>query len=301
VIYDIRHITTYRYEAPVAATRCTLRLLPRSDAGQTVVDSMIDVTPPPAGMAEHRDFFGNRVVILHIAAAYRELRIAALAQVAVERPQSPAPGLTPAWESVRREAAAANTLDAASPVHRLYPSRRVPFHAPATDYARASFPPGRPILEAAADLMTRIKADFAYDPKATAVSTPLAEAFEKRGGVCQDFAHIMIAGLRGLGLPAGYVSGYIRTSPPPGQKRLEGADSSHAWVSVWCGLEFGWLDLDPTNAVMVGDDHIVIAIGRDYADVSPIDGVITGSGDHKLAVSVDVVPVRRGAGEVAEA
>ena len=211
MIYDIRHVTTYRYEAPVAATRCTLRLLPRSDPGQTVTDSMLDVTPPPAGMVERRDFFGNRVVILHIAAAYRELRIAALAQVAVERPQSPAPGLTPAWESVRREAAAANTLDAASPVHRLYPSRRVPLYAPATDYARASFPPGRPILEGAADLMTRIKADFAYDPKATAVSTPLAEAFAKRGGVCQDFAHIMIAGLRGLGLPAGYVSGYIRT------------------------------------------------------------------------------------------
>jgi transglutaminase-like putative cysteine protease len=220
------------------------------------------------------------------------LRIAALAQVDVERPQLPAPGLTPAWESVRREAAAAHTLDRNSPVHRLYPSRRVPLYAPATDYARESFPPGRPILEGAVDLMTRIKADFAYDPTATAVSTPLAEAFTKRGGVCQDFAHIMIAGLRGLGLPAGYVSGYIRTIPPPGQKRLEGADSSHAWVSVWCGLEFGWLDLDPTNAIMVGDDHIVIATGRDYADVSPIDGVFTGSGNHKLTVSVDVVPVR---------
>jgi transglutaminase-like putative cysteine protease len=292
VIYDIRHVTTYRYETPVAATRCTLRLLPRSDPGQTVNDSMLDVTPPPADMVERRDFFGNRVVTLRIAAAYRELRIAALAQVTVERPQLPAPGLTPAWESVRREAAAADTLDRHSPVYHLYPSRRVPLYAPATDYARASFSPGRPVLEGAADLMTRIKADFAYDPAATAVSTPLAEAFAKRSGVCQDFAHIMIAGLRGLGLPAGYVSGYIRTIPPPGQKRLEGADSSHAWVSVWCGLEFGWLDLDPTNAIMVGDDHIVIAIGRDYADVSPIDGVFSGSGNRKLSVSVDVVPVQ---------
>jgi transglutaminase-like putative cysteine protease len=292
VIYDIRHVTTYRYEAPVATTRCTVRLLPRSDNGQSVSDSMLDVTPPPVGLVERRDFFGNRVVILHIAAAYRELRIAALAHVTVERPEMPAPGLTPAWESVRREAAAAHTLDWDSPVHRLYPSRRVPFHAPATDYARASFAPGRPILEAAADLMNRIHADFTFDPAATAVSTPLAEAFAKGRGVCQDFAHIMIASLRGLGLPAGYVSGYIRTIPPPGQKRLEGADASHAWVSVWCGLEFGWLDLDPTNAVLVGDDHIVNAIGRDYADVSPIDGVFMGSGKHKLSVSVDVVPAR---------
>ncbi|HWG03583.1 MAG TPA: transglutaminase family protein [Beijerinckiaceae bacterium] len=292
MIYDIRHVTTYRYETPVAVTRCTLRLLPRSGSGQTATDSMLDVTPRPADMIERPDFFGNRVVTLRIASAYRELRIAALAHVVVERPQTPAPGLTPAWESVRREAAAALDLGADSPVHRLYPSRRIPLDAATTDYARASFPPRRPILEGAADLMRRIRKDFAYDPTATAVTTPLAEAFTKRCGVCQDFAHIMIAGLRGLGLPAGYVSGYIRTIPPPGQKRLEGADASHAWVSVWCGLEFGWLDLDPTNAIMVGDDHIVVAVGRDYADVSPIDGVFTGSGGHKLAVSVDVVPVR---------
>ena len=147
------------------------------------------------------------------------------------------------------------------------------------------------MLEAAAELMARIKADFKYDPEATAVSTPLREAFEKRGGVCQDFAHIMIAGLRGLGLPAFYVSGYIRTIPPPGKPRLEGADASHAWVSLWCGQEFGWRDLDPTNALFIGDDHIVVAIGRDYADVSPIDGVILASGAQKLSVRVDVIPV----------
>jgi transglutaminase-like putative cysteine protease len=140
--------------------------------------------------------------------------------------------------------------------------------------------------------MTRIKSDFRYDPTATAVSTPLTEAFTKRGGVCQDFAHIMIAGLRGLGIPARYVSGYIRTIPPPGKPRLEGADASHAWVSVWCGVEFGWLDLDPTNGIHVGNDHIVVAIGRDYADVSPIDGMIHGSGGQKLVVTVDVIPIR---------
>jgi transglutaminase-like putative cysteine protease len=149
------------------------------------------------------------------------------------------------------------------------------------------------VVEAAAELMTRIRDDFKYDPKATAVSTPLSDAFDKRGGVCQDFAHIMIAGLRGLGLPAVYVSGYIRTLPPPGKPRLVGADASHAWVSLWCGDMFGWLDFDPTNAVLAGNDHIVIARGRDYADVSPIDGVILASGNQELSVSVDVAPSQR--------
>ena len=133
--------------------------------------------------------------------------------------------------------------------------------------------------------------DFRYDPKATLVSTPLSEAFENRGGVCQDFAHIMIAGMRGLGLPASYVSGYIRTIPPEGQPRLEGADASHAWVRVWCGGAAGWLGLDPTNAIQVNDDHIEIAVGRDYSDVAPLDGIILISGKQRLKVSVDVKPI----------
>ena len=291
MIYDIRHVTTYRYDAPVASARCTLRLLPRSQTGQTVLDSGLDVSPPPAESSERVDFFGNRITTVRITAAHRELRVAALSRIIVERPQSPAPALTPAWEYVRRDAMASNTIDAQSPVNGLYPSRLVPLIGDVTSYARASFPPGRPMLEAACELMTRIRNDFKYDPDATAVSTPLAVAFEKRGGVCQDFAHIMIAGLRGLGLPALYVSGYIRTIPPPGKPRLEGADASHAWVSIWCGQEFGWRDLDPTNGMLIGDDHIVVALGRYYADVSPVDGVILASGKQKLSVSVDVVPV----------
>ena len=147
-------------------------------------------------------------------------------------------------------------------------------------------------MEAADDLMRRIKRDFKYDPAATDVSTPIAEAFAKKTGVCQDFAHIMIAGLRGLGLPALYVSGYIRTIPPPGKERLVGADASHAWASVWCGPDWGWIDFDPTNAKLVSDDHIVVAIGRDYADVSPVDGTIFVSGDQKLEVFVDILPVK---------
>jgi transglutaminase-like putative cysteine protease len=138
--------------------------------------------------------------------------------------------------------------------------------------------------------MQRINRDFAYDAKATEISTPLLEVFEKRRGVCQDFAHVMIAGLRGLGLPAAYVSGYLRTTPPPGRPRLQGADATHAWVSVWCGSDLGWLGFDPTNDLVIGNDHVVLAVGRDYTDVSPVDGVIVGSRKQKLAVAVDVIP-----------
>ena len=293
MIYDIRHVTTYHYDAPVASARCTLRLLPHVQIGQEVLDSGLDVSPPPAETSERLDYFGNRITTVRIASTHQELRVAALSRVKVERPEPPAAALTPIWEQIGQDALGATSLDAQSPVHGLHPSRLIPIYEPATAYAQKSFTPQRPVLEAAIELMNRIKSDFKYDPAATAVTTPLAEAFDARGGVCQDFAHIMIAGLRGLGIPARYVSGYIRTITAPGQKRLEGADASHAWASVWCGPQFGWLDLDPTNALQVGDDHIVVCIGRDYADVSPIDGVILASGAQRLTVSVDVIPVTR--------
>ncbi|OYV32572.1 MAG: transglutaminase [Rhodospirillales bacterium 20-64-7] len=292
MIYDIRHVTTYRYDGPVANARCMLRLVPRDGGGQRVLDSGLEIAPQPAEVLRRKDFFGNAVTSVLVGTSHRELRVAALARVEVNRDEPPAAGLTPDWEIVCRAALATPSLTALSPVHGLFPSRLVPLYAPATDYARQSFAPGRPVLEGAIDLMCRIKSDFRYDPEATAVWTPLAEAFAARGGVCQDFAHIMIAGLRGLGLPALYVSGYIRTVPPPGQPRLEGADASHAWVRVWCGPDFGWIELDPTNALLVGSDHVVLAFGRDYADVSPLDGVVMGSGGQTLSVSVDVAPVR---------
>ena len=293
MIYDVRHLTRYRYGAPVAANTCTLRLLLRSSDGQSVMHSEIDVTPPPNQWSERVDIFGNRVARMRIEAPHRELIIKSTARVEVQRPAPPAPGLTPAWETVARDATASASLAADSPAFALYGSRLVKVFEGATRYARDSFSPHRPIYEAAIELNDRIKADFKYDSKATGVTTSPADAFAKRGGVCQDFAHIMIAGLRGLGLPALYVSGYIRTVPPPGRARLAGADASHAWVSVWCGQEFGWLGLDPTNAIPVGDDHIVIAVGRDYSDAAPVDGVILSSGGQKLDVAVDVIPVLR--------
>jgi transglutaminase-like putative cysteine protease len=289
VIYDIRHVTTYSYEAPVAYSLCALRLRPTDRSGQRVIDAQVDIDPPAARRIQRICFFGNCFEIVTIESEHRELTVTAKARIAVARPVSPL--ATPDWEEVRQQAFSVYDLGPQSPAHFIYASRIVTLDEAITAYARESFPPGRQVLAGAVELMERIWDDFDYDPKATVVSTPLAEAFAKRRGVCQDFAHIMISGLRGVGLPARYVSGYLRTVPPAGKERLEGADATHAWVAVWCGPLDGWVGLDPTNKMLVGDDHIILAEGRDYADISPIDGVILGSGGQDVDVGVDVIPV----------
>ena len=291
MIYDVRHLTRYEYDSAVSVNTCVLHLLLRSLDGQTAVTSAIRVNPTPTRIDERSDMFGNRVTHLRIETPHRELVIEANSRVRVERPPAPMAGVTPTWESVAAASAAAQSLSADSPAYTLYPSRMVDVFDDATLYARESFRTGRPIYEAALDLNQRIRADFRYDAKATKVSTTPAQAFAKRRGVCQDFAHIMIAGLRGLGLSARYVSGYIRTIPPPGKDRLAGADASHAWVSLWCGTQFGWLGLDPTNAIPIGNDHVIIGFGRDYADIAPVEGVVLSSGGHDLEVEVDVIPI----------
>ncbi len=291
VIYDVRHVTTYCYESPVTFARCTLRLTPIDGPGQRVLSHRVEVAPATTTRDERAAFFGAASVFLTIEKAHTELRIEARSRVEVTRASPAAADAGPAWEAVRDAAFASGSLGPASPVHHLYPSRMIALFDPVTAYARESFPPGRPVLAGGIDLMRRIKADFAYAPRTTDISTSPLEAFGSRRGVCQDFAHVMIAGLRGLGLPAAYVSGYIHTKPPPGRPRLQGADATHAWVSLWCGPQLGWIGLDPTNGIPVGPDHIVLAAGRDYADVSPVDGVILGSGAQKLQVAVDVVPV----------
>ena len=292
MIYDIRHVTTYSYAAPVATARCALRLSPRGDGGQRVLRGAIELTPEPARRRERLDFFGNRLVEARIDVAHTMLRITLDARVAVRRRAPPAAALTPAWETVRTSAAASKSLDAQSPAHFLFAGRLTPLLAPVAAYARENFPPGRPILEAAIELMRRIHADFAYDPKATDIATPLAEVFARRGGVCQDFAHIMIAALRGLGLPAAYVSGYLRSAPASDAARLQGSEAMHAWVLLWCGGGAGWVGLDPTNGILAAEEHVTLAIGRDYTDVAPVDGVILGSGRQRMGVSVNVTPVQ---------
>jgi len=291
VIYDIRHVTTYSYESPVSFARCSLRLEPLTDAGQQLVSHGVEIRPRPAERAARHDFFGTHTESVLIETAHRHLRIDSSSRVSVSRRAPGRAAPSPAWEHIRDMALESTSLGPAAPVGYVFPSSLVPVLQPIAAYAAASFPTGGGILAGAVDLMHRIRTGFKYDPKATVVSTPLKEVFEKRHGVCQDFAHVMIAGLRGLGLPAAYVSGYLRTIPPPGQPRLQGSDATHAWVSIWCGKKLGWIGLDPTNDLLVENDHIILAIGRDFSDVSPVDGIIVGSRKQKLGVAVDVLPV----------
>jgi transglutaminase-like putative cysteine protease len=291
VIYDIRHVTTYGYESPVSFARCSLRLEPRAGDGQQLISHSVEIRPRPADRTIRRDFFGTHTESILIETPHRNLRIDSRSRVSVSRR---APGRAtqgPAWESVRDVAFAVTSLGPASPIGYIFASPLVPVLGPVTAYAALSFPPAGGILVGAVDLMHRIRTEFKYDPKATVISTPLKEVFEKRHGVCQDFAHVMIAGLRGLGLPAAYVSGYLRTIPPPGKPRLQGADATHAWVSLWCGEGLGWVGFDPTNDILVENDHIELAVGRDFSDVSPVDGIIVGSRKQKLGVAVDVLLV----------
>jgi len=291
VIYDIRHLTSYSYESPVSFARCSLRLEPRSGDGQQLISHTVEIRPRPADRTVRRDFFGTHTESVVIEAAHRSLRIDSRSRVSVSRRALARNAPSSSWETIRDVAFEAASLGPASPVGYVFASSLVPVLAPVTAYAASSFPPGGGIVTGAVDLMHRIRHDFRYDPKATVISTPLREVFEKRHGVCQDFAHVMIAGLRGLGLPAAYVSGYLRTIPPPGQPRLQGADATHAWVSVWCGADIGWIGFDPTNNLLVENDHIILAIGRDFSDVSPVDGIIVGSRKQKLNVAVDVLLV----------
>lgn len=291
MIYNVRHRTTYRYSTAVTFARCVLRLTPRETQAQTLLESTISITPRPARSRTHVGPFGERVTTVAVETAHTELVIEARSRVEVNRP---APLLSfdgLSWEGAREQAFASSALGPEAPAHFLYPTAAAPVLPAITAYGLESFQPGRPIVEAAAELMRRIKQGFIYDPEATGVSTPAITAFEARRGVCQDFTHIMIAALRGIGLPAAYVTGYLRTIPPPGKARLEGADATHAWVWLWCGEGPGWIGFDPTNDVVVASDHIMLAVGRDSADTAPIDGVILGAGDQKLKVAVDVVPV----------
>ena len=291
MIYDIRHVTSYSYESSVGFARCSLRLEPRSGDGQQLVSHAVEIRPRPAERTVRHDFFGTHTESVLIEAPHRNLRIDSRSRVSVSRRALDRAAPSPAWESVRDVAFEATSLGPASPIGYVFASPLVPVQQPVTLYAALSFPPARGILAGAVDLMHRIRTEFKYDPKATVISTPLDEVFEKRHGVCQDFAHVMIAGLRGLRLPAAYVSGYLRTIPPPGKPRLQGADATHAWVSLWCGEEIGWIGFDPTNDILVENDHIELAVGRDFSDVSPVDGIIVGSRRQKLAVAVDVLLV----------
>ncbi|HJZ60202.1 MAG TPA: transglutaminase family protein, partial [Gemmataceae bacterium] len=245
--------------------------------------------PDPAVIEERVDYFGNPVSYFTIQEQHRELVVSVSHRVSVRPDPIPRLLATPAWEAVRDRLTRDRGPVWLDAYQFAFDSRDAPADVRFAAYAAPSFPPGRPVLEAALDLTRRIHAEFVYDPRATTLATPVAEVFANRRGVCQDFAHVQLACLRSIGLAARYISGYLSTVPPPGRPRLVGADASHAWVSVFCG-DAGWVDLDPTNNQVPGDRHVLIAWGRDYNDVSPLKGVILGGGQHTVKVAVDVTP-----------
>lgn len=291
MLYDVRLELHYDYVASVHGDRHLVRVTPVSIPNvQRVIASALSFSPRPQQETTFTDFFGNTVTTIAYAGYHDHLDVKLSARVQVEDLQAPA-DLSPTLAGLQQEIAALWSLDPNSPHHFLAASPRVPIDRAITEYTRDSIVGAGSVRAAAMDLCLAIHKDFKYDKDATKVDTGPSEAFALKRGVCQDFAHVMIAGLRGAGIPAGYVSGFLRTIPPKGKPRLAGADAMHAWVRVWCGQHTGWLEFDPTNAMLAGPDHITIGHGRDYSDISPIVGVLRTSGGHHAKQSVDVIRV----------
>jgi transglutaminase-like putative cysteine protease len=291
MLYDVRLELTYDYDATVHGGRHLIRVAPITIPGvQRVVASSLSFEPRPQRESTFTDFFGNSATAITFVEPHDQLDIRLTARVQVEDIHPPA-DLSPALPMLRQEIARYWSVEPDSPHHFLAASPRVQIVPAITDYVEAVIADAPSVMASAYALCMAIHRDFAYDPKATDVETKPAEAFALRKGVCQDFAHVMIAGLRGVGIPAGYVSGFLRTNPPAGKPRLEGADAMHAWVRAWCGQHIGWVEFDPTNAMIAGPDHISIGHGRDYADISPIVGVLKTHGSHETTQSVDVLRV----------
>lgn len=287
VRYRISHRTSYRYPEPAAICQNQLRMIPRDFAHARCHQVDVDIEPEPDTIHQHHDYFGNCVLAFAIESLHHQLDVTVQSEVTVETVDL-ADDATP-WEEVVRRIADGDDPDWLAAGEFRYNSPRISSdEATFAAYARESFTEGRSILEAVDELTERMNRDFRYDTTVTDVNTSTREAFELRAGVCQDFAHVQIACLRSLGIPARYVSGYLRTVPPPGKPKLVGADESHAWVSVYCGQQLGWVEFDPTNACRTNANHIPICIGRDYSEVTPMRGVVLGGGKTQLTVSVDV-------------
>jgi transglutaminase-like putative cysteine protease len=285
VNFEIVHTTVYDYNEPVSVSHHVARLSPRALVQQDCVRHELQIEPTPAARATHADYFGNTMTFFAMQGAHDRLTVRARSTVAVRATTHPNPRDTPPWDAARDLSAL--PLDAIEYMFDSNVPRSSAASADLAAYARASFPPGRPLLEAVIELTRRIHEEFTYDRHATTVATPLADVLRSRRGVCQDFAHLEIACLRSLGLSARYISGYLETAPPRDKPRLVGGAASHAWLAVYCPGA-GWIDVDPTNNVLPCDTHVTLAWGRDYGDVSPIRGVILGGGGHSLRVNVEV-------------
>ena len=291
--YQILHDTHYRYDSPVSLAQQLAHLWPRECPWQRCTEQQLQVSPPPSTRRDELDVFGNPLTRLAFERPHDELQVSArlsvevLARAALDFNQSPP------WEQVRDGLAYSGRPLAAPALQACryrFESPYVHLKRSFVEFSASCFAPGRPLLLGVRALMEKIFCEFTFDAEATQVATPLVEVLERRRGVCQDFAHLMLACLRSRGLAARYVSGYLLTQPPPGQPRLIGADASHAWVSVYCPVS-GWVDFDPTNNVQPALEHITLAWGRDFSDVSPLRGVILGGGNHDPEVRVTVMPV----------
>jgi transglutaminase-like putative cysteine protease len=291
MIYRVTHKTTYDYQDPVSVSHHLVRLTPRNIPGQVCRETEISISPSPAVTTTHDDYFGNIETFFTLQEPHESLIVEARSTLELGAPMRPDFAASPPWEKVAQSLVSDHSEDGLDAYQFVFSSERVAASREFADYARQAFPPGRPLLEAVCELMRQIHRDFSFDKKATEVSTPVEAFFQERRGVCQDFAHLQIACLRSLRLPARYVSGYLRTMPPAGRPRLVGADASHAWCSAWCPGT-GWIDFDPTNNCVPEDGHITVAWGRDYSDVSPIHGVLLGGAKHTLDVGVNVIPIQ---------
>ena len=286
--YRVTHSTRYTYSKPVGVCWNKACLLPRETLQQKCLSSTLQITPVSSDVRERKDFFGNRITHFSIQSSHKELLVTAISEVSVFPPANLfSTEDHSSWESVQNRLSASSNHEVLEATPYLHDSPLIKGFPLLADYAKPSFPTGRPLADAVSDLMQRIHHDFTYDPGVTTIATPLSEVMTSRRGVCQDFAHLGIGCIRALGLAARYVSGYIETAPPPGQERLVGADASHAWFSVYSPTA-GWLDFDPTNNQRPMEQHITVAWGRDFSDVSPLRGVALGGGKHKVSVSVDV-------------
>jgi transglutaminase-like putative cysteine protease len=290
MLYRISHRTTYKYAYPVSVGDHVACLKPRSFPHNQLRLNTLEIRPTPTTFTERIDYFGNVLCFFTVQEPHRELVVEAMSEVVVNGSADlTAPSSLP-WEESTRSLALDHSTEGLAAYQFQFESSRIRLRPEFAAYALQSFTPRRPMREALIDLTARIHRDFRFDARVTTVRTPTEEVFKKRRGVCQDFAHLQIACLRSINLAARYVSGYLRTYPPPGRPRLIGADASHAWVSAYCkGL--GWIDVDPTNNVVPSDGHVTIAWGRDYGDVSPLRGLILGGGGHSLKVEVDMEPV----------
>ncbi len=288
-VFRIRHLTRYRYQEPVTVCHNLAHLIPRDAPRHTWTQMDLDITPD-APRSTRNDYFGNRMTVFGIDEPHRELRVVSRCMVDLAPPLMSSLFPTGPWESVCKMLSGKPQGELLAACEFRFRSPQINWNSDICNWAMQSFTPSRPLVDVVLDLSSRIYSEFKFVSGATNVSTRVEEVFQRRTGVCQDFAHFAIACFRSVGLAARYVSGYLVTAPPPGQQRLIGADASHAWVSVYVP-EYGWMDIDPTNHVWPLERHITVAWGRDFSDVSPLRGVILGGGKHEISVGVDVIPL----------